>query len=297
MKRPLSMTGFGRGEKTGSGRSWVVEIRSVNHRYLDIKSKIPWKYAQLEEKIKTEIGAYHGRGHIDLVLGVSGAGADGVRLQANIPLAGEYYRCLQQLRDELGVAGDADLAMVASFRDVIVPATDDVIQEDLEELWPDIREALVAALENGLAMRENEGQSLKRDLVERLAGFTTIIAEVESAVPDVNRKRQESLLARLDTILSNAGIDPVRLAQEAAILVDKSDITEELVRIRSHISQFESILDSGEPVGRRLDFLVQEFLREINTMASKISDAAVAHRIVDLKNELEKMREQIQNLE
>ncbi len=295
MNRPLSMTGFGRGESTGDGRTWVVELRSVNHRFLDVKIRMPWKYAALEERVKQEVGRYHSRGHIDLTVSVNGTGGEGVRLEANLPLAREYHNCLRQIQQELQLTGVPDLAMVLSCREVIGPAAE--VEEDPDKVWPFINEALASALKGALAMRENEGRTLKADLLHRLETFAGTVARVEQAVPEINRKRRESLKERLDNLLEGVDIDPVRLAQEAAILVDKSDITEEMVRLRSHMDQLAGMLAAAEPVGRKLDFLVQEFLREINTMVSKIGNAAVAHHIVDLKNELEKMREQIQNLE
>ncbi|MCF6290272.1 MAG: YicC family protein [Desulfobacterales bacterium] len=295
MNRPLSMTGFGRGESSGDGRTWVVELRSVNHRFLDVKIRMPWKYAALEERVKRELGRYYGRGHIDLTVSSNGDGGAGVRLEANLPLAREYHNCLKQIHQDLQLTGAPDLAMVLSCRDVIGPAAE--VEEDLDRAWSFIGEALNRALKDALAMREKEGRTLKADLLGRLETFAGTVERVELAVPDINRKRQESLKERLDNLLQGVDIDPVRLAQEAAVLVDKSDITEEMVRLRSHMEQFAGMLAAAEPIGRKLDFLIQEFLREINTMVSKIGNAAVAHHIVDLKNELEKMREQIQNLE
>ncbi|OGQ96864.1 MAG: YicC family protein [Deltaproteobacteria bacterium RIFOXYD12_FULL_57_12] len=297
MQRPLSMTGFGRGESGGDGNKWVVEFRSVNHRYLDVKIKVPWKYAALEERIKQEIQQYHGRGHVDLFVNVNGADVQSGRLRANLTLAREYYDCLQAIKEELQIADQPDLAMLAAFRDVIILGQEDVVSEDLEMSWQYIREALVAALTNGLTMRENEGSALKEDLLHRLGSFAKTVNGIEAVIPELIRKRQEGLKDRLDNLLKGVDIDPVRFAQEVAILVDKADISEELTRLRSHLRQFEDFLNLGEPVGRRLDFLVQEFLRELNTMAAKVGDTTAAYQIVDLKNELEKMREQVQNLE
>lgn len=296
MKRPLSMTGFGRGEYEGGGKVWTVECRSVNHRFLDVKIKAPWKYAALEERIKSEIATYHARGHIDLFVSVNGGQSDEVRLAANLPLAREYFNCLQAVRRELDIAGEPDLTMLAAFRDIVGPV-EDAAAVDLDEIWAYIREALQAALAESLGMRENEGQTLRDDLLGRLDLFKQAAGQVEAALPGLIRKREETLKERLDKLLQGVDIDPVRLAQEAAVIVDKSDVTEELVRLRSHIIQFADFLDLDEPVGRRLDFLLQEFLREVNTMAAKISNAETAHLIVNLKNELEKMREQVQNLE
>ncbi len=297
MKRPLSMTGFGRGEYRGDDVAWTVEIRSVNHRFREIKIRIPRQYSGLEERIRQEVEAYYARGRLDISVEQSGESAAGINLRVNLALAREYLNCLNILRRELPLAGAPDLGMLMTFRDIINPAGETHGPADDDREWPAIRDALVAALQNALLMREDEGRFLKKDLRERIGGFGRTVKEIESAVPGLILKREKLLKERLDNLLKGVDIDPIRLAQEVAIIVDKSDVSEELVRLGSHISQFNDLLDSAEPVGRKLDFLMQEFLREVNTLASKISDAATAHIVVDLKNELEKMREQVQNLE
>ncbi|MDA8165417.1 MAG: YicC family protein [Desulfobacteraceae bacterium] len=294
MNRLLSMTSFGKGEKTAEGLTWTVEVRSVNHRYCDIHLKMSRQYAALEERIKKEIAAYYTRGHIDVTVNAAGHREQPVLLEVNLPLAREYHEGLLRIQRELGLPQAPDLALLASFRDIIAPVEG---EEDPDAVWPPVREALAAALEQGLAMRRQEGAALRADLLERLARFGETVGRIEAAVPDLAAKKQAQLQERLDNLLAGVDIDPARLAQEVALMADKADVTEELVRLRSHIVQFGSFLDSDEPVGRRLDFLLQEFLREINTLASKISDAAIAHQTVELKNEVEKMREQVQNLE
>jgi uncharacterized protein (TIGR00255 family) len=294
MNRPLSMTSFGQGEKKIDGTTWTVEIRSVNHRYSDIHLKLPRRLAALEERIKKEISSYHARGHIDVTVNAAGGQEETPRLAANLPLAREYYQSLLTIKQELGLPHPPDLALLASFRDVITPVER---SEDLEHLWSGIREALAAALEGGLVMRRQEGAALRQDLQARLASLAETVGSIEEVVPALIRKKQAALQERLDNLLQGVDIDPARLAQEIATMADRSDVTEELVRLRSHIRQFHHFLEIDEPAGRRLDFLLQEFLREINTLASKISDAAVAHQTVELKNEVEKMREQVQNLE
>ena len=294
MNRPLSMTSFGRGERTLGTTAWIVEIRSVNHRYLDVSCKLPRKYAPLEERIRKEVGVFYSRGHIDVMLSVVSSGAESLNLSVNLELARQYHESLCALSSTLGLAPPADLAMVAGFKDVITVAE---AEEDLEAVWPVIREAVVEALANGLAMREREGATLKADLLGRLAALSATADTVEAQAPELVSKKEKALKERLDNLLKGVDIDPARLAQEVAVMADKADVTEELVRLRSHCRQFSHFLDLDEPVGRRLDFLMQEFLREINTMASKINDAGVAHLAVELKNEVEKMREQVQNLE
>jgi len=291
------MTGFGRGERSGSGRTWSIELRSVNHRNLDIKVKMPWRFGVFEERIKKEIALYHSRGHVDIYVLVSDEAVEGQRLKADLGLAREYRDCLRRIKEELSLKGEPDLAMVSSFRDIITPAEKGLSPEDIENIWPDLRAALTVAIMDGLAMRESEGAALKNDLSARLRGFAETVKGIDARLPELMTKRETALKERLDTLLRGIDIDPARLAQEAAILVDKADITEELVRLRSHIDQFTGFLDSSEPCGRKLDFLLQEFLREVNTIASKSANADTAYQVVDLKNELEKMREQVQNLE
>lgn len=297
MKRPLSMTGFGRGECAGGGRKWTVELRSVNHRYLDIKIRIPKKYLVLEERIKKETASYHARGHIDLCLDVVEESSEGGRLKMDLSLAREYHKCLKILQREFCPSDGPDLATLTSYRDIITPADEVIDPETINEIWLVAKGALISALRSAAEMRENEGRALKEDLLQRVGNFGHTINRIEAYLPGMTGKKEAALKERLNNLLQDFDIDPWRLAQEVAVMADKLDVSEELVRLRSHMKQFEFFLELDEPVGRRIDFLLQEFLREINTMASKINDAETAHLIVDLKNELEKMREQGQNLE
>ncbi|MDH4321210.1 MAG: YicC family protein [Desulfobulbaceae bacterium] len=294
MNRPLSMTCFGRGECVAEATAWTVEIRSVNHRYCDISFKLPRKYAVLEERMKKEIMTFFSRGHIDVSLSYVSSGTGSANLQVNMDLARAYHQSLCALSEALALPTPTDVALVAGFRDVVVAAE---AEEDIEAIWPAVRTALLQALEGGQAMREREGATLKADLLARLQALEETANVVAGQAPELVRKKEMALKERLDNLLKGVDIDPARLAQEVAVMADKADVTEELVRLRSHCGQFSHFLALDEPVGRRLDFLMQEFLREINTMASKINDAGVAHLAVELKNEVEKMREQVQNLE
>jgi len=297
MGKPLSMTGFGRGEASGRGSSWIVELRAVNHRYLDIGIKLPRRFMGWEDRIKKEISACHTRGRIDVYVTFNDEGVAAARLKADLPLARQYFTCLQEIAADLAIPGEPDLAMLAAYRDIINPLDEEAGGEILEELWPIFREALAAALEECRKMRQSEGETLQMDLLARLNSFQQKIAAIDQALPQIMEKRETVLKERLDILLSGVDIDPVRFAQEVAILVDKSDVSEEIVRLGSHVEQFQNFLAADEPVGRRLDFLVQEFLREVNTIASKISNAETAHMTVGMKNDLEKIREQVQNLE
>ena len=292
MKRPLSMTGYGRGEATGA-KNWTVEVRSVNHKFLDLSTKIPRKYLGLEERIKKEISTHYSRGHVDVYVNPGAEAGDGIRLAANLPLARDYYRCLEAIRQELSLEAPT-LAMIQNYKEIIVAHEE---EEDLDAVWPQVSEALTQALTMAQGMREQEGAALKTELHQRLQEFTKTVETIAQDVPAIVQRRTEKLKERLAVLLQGVDLDPLRLAQEVAIMADKADVTEEVVRLRSHINRFFGFLEADEPVGRRLDFLLQEFLREINTLASKISDAPTAHLTVELKTEVEKLREQIQNIE
>lgn len=289
------MTSFGRGEYSANTRLWIAEVRSVNHRFCDIKIRLPRKYGVLEERIKKEITAAFNRGHIDVNIGYSGEDERAILLKTDLAFARQYHRCLQELNEDLGLNSPPDLAMIANYRDII---TSENQEEDLGEIWSDgIQQALRAALDDCAKMRQTEGNTLKEDLINRLGIVTDAADKITTMIPQLITEKQAALAERLDTLLQGVAIEQTRLAQEVAVMVDKGDVTEELVRLQSHIKQFAYFLDLDEPTGRRLDFLLQEFLREINTLASKITNAEVAYLAVEIKNELEKMREQVQNLE
>lgn len=292
---PKSMTGYGRGETESKNRMWTVEVRCVNNRFLDAKIKLPRDYSAFEDRVRKMIGEYHQRGRVDLAITVSGDFSDLVEVGVDTVVASSYKKALEKLAEELQLPGDLDVTTLASYPDVLVR---EQMREDLSQVGSYVESAVRDALENCLTMRIREGELLERDLVSRLTHFSSIIDVVEERIPGLVTQREQGLKERLGKLLDNVNMEPMRLAQEVAILADKTDVTEEIVRIRSHISQFTEIIQQqGEAVGRKLDFLIQEFLREVNTMASKINDAEVAHMTVELKSELEKMREQIQNIE
>jgi len=288
------MTGVGRGEARAEGRIWTAEVRTVNHRFLDQRVVLPRSFAALEERVRKLVAAHLDRGRVEVCVSLLGEAAAGPLLAVNSELAAQYYRCLRQLCDQLELSTRIQLSDMLTLRDVIT------LQEqapDLEGEWRLIGEAVAAALAECDRMREQEGMRLKEELLGRLASFAAIVDTIEEKIPRVLAQRQQELRNRVEKLLDGMDIDPMRLAQEAAIMADKSDVTEEVVRLRSHISQFRAFLDSDEPVGRRLDFLLQEFLREVNTLASKISNGDIAHLGVEMKNEIEKLREQVQNIE
>lgn len=292
--RPRSMTGFGRGEATDSNRTWTVEIRTVNHRFLDQRVVLPRAFAMLEERVKKTVASGQDRGRVEVGLSVSGKISAGPLLTVDMDLARQYHDCLQQLAEEFAVGPRLQMADMLTQRDIITIGEQ---SPDLEQEWPLVEQAIRAALAECIQMREQEGLTLKDDLLDRLDHFAAIVKEIETSIPQVLLQRQEELKTRVLKMLQGMDIDPMRLAQETAIMADKADVTEEVVRLASHISQFRAFLENDEPVGRRLDFLLQEFLREVNTLASKISNAEIAHLGVEMKNEIEKLREQVQNIE
>ncbi|MGR0480541.1 MAG: YicC/YloC family endoribonuclease [Candidatus Electronema sp. V4] len=292
--RPRSMTGFGRGEASEGGRSWTAEIRTVNHRFLDQRVTLPAAFAGLEERVKKLVAGQQDRGRTEICLTCQGEVSGAAQLTVDMELARQYHRCLLQLKEQLGLSGAVELRDLLAQRGIIVQQEQSL---DVEQEWPLIEQAVAAALVDCARMREQEGQALKAELNSRLDQFAALVAEIETAIPQLVAQRHQELKERVAKLLAGMDIDPARLAQEAAIMADKADVTEEIVRLSSHISQFRSFLDSDEPCGRRLDFLLQEFLREVNTLASKISNAAVARLGVEMKNEIEKLREQVQNIE
>ena len=289
-----SMTGFGRSEVENEGRVWTAEIRCVNNRYLDLKMKLPRGYNSLEEKIRKKVSKLHVRGRVDLFLSVSGDFSDLQEVKVNAELAKGYHTALKKLAETFHLPLELSAKNLATFPEVI---TREQKEDDLELIWPLVETVIDLALDNCTGMRSQEGEVLARDLQSRLDIFTATINTIEKDIPVLLEERQKNLGERLEKLLGNVQLDPTRLAQEVAVLADKTDVTEEIVRLRCHISQFSSFLQEPGGVGRKLDFLIQEFLREVNTLASKINDASIAHHTVDLKSELEKMREQVQNIE
>lgn len=289
-----SMTGFGRGEFEQNGRIWTAEIRCVNNRFLDIHIKMPRSYSGLEDKVRKKIAASHLRGRVDLFLNVQGDFSDLEKITINLSLAAKYRESLKDMADKLQLEDDISLTRLASYPEIIVR---EQAGEDLDTAWDIIEKTVDEALTNCEKMRQEEGLSLLHDLQQRLQLFIGNIEKIEMVVPELLEKREQSLRERLERLLPQIELDPMRMHQEIAIMADKTDVTEELVRLRSHISQFERFLDEDGAVGRKLDFLIQEFLREVNTLGSKINDAETAHLTVDLKSELEKIREQVQNIE
>ncbi len=289
-----SMTGFGRAESKVAEKIWVAELRCVNNRFLDVKMKLPKGYSSFEDRVRKLISSWHQRGRVDLTLTVSGDTSEMQQVTVNLELAKNYHHALASISSALQLPLALDAALVASYPDVLVREQE---SEDPERIWPGLEKVLKEALQGCDHMRLEEGRILQEDLLARLDQFVQTVDSIHHSIPGLLEQRRRNLEERLEKLLGQVQLDPARMAQEVAILADKTDVTEEIVRLRCHIKQLRSFFAEGTAVGRKLDFLIQEFLREVNTLASKINDAGIAHMTVDLKSELEKMREQVQNIE
>ncbi|MGE4560215.1 MAG: YicC/YloC family endoribonuclease [Desulfobulbus sp.] len=292
--RLRSMTGFGRGEAAENGRTWVAEVRTVNHRFLDQRVILPRLFSAMEEPVKKVVAGFLDRGRVDVTFSLQGVSSVEPQLVVNESVARQYHRCLRQLIDEYQLSSDVSLKDMLTLRDVI---SLEEPRPDMDTEWNLISQALEAALSDCNLMREKEGYALQQELLGRLRKFELIVLQIEENIPELQAQRQQELRTRVGKLLEGLDVDPIRLAQETAIMADKSDVTEEIARLHSHMDQFRAFLMSDEPVGRRLDFLLQEFLREVNTLSSKIANAGIAHLGVEMKNEIEKLREQVQNIE
>ncbi|MGM9618353.1 MAG: YicC/YloC family endoribonuclease [Oscillospiraceae bacterium] len=291
-----SMTGYGRGKQLLHGRDITVEVRSVNNRYLDCTVKMPRSYTFAEETIKSSVQKAVSRGKVDVFITVDSTGAEESVVQVNEPLARSYIDALRRLY-ELGdgmVKGNYYVTDLARLPDVLTVTK---AEEDLETVSADLCAVLEEALAAYNAMRALEGQKLAEDIGGRLAHIEELTAQVEARSPETVREYREKLEGRMKEVLQSTTIDESRILTEAAIFADKVAVDEETVRLRSHVSQLRSMLQAEEPVGRKLDFLIQEVNRESNTIGSKCSDVSIARVVVELKAEVEKIREQVQNIE
>jgi uncharacterized protein (TIGR00255 family) len=289
------MTGFGRGEAIEGSSTITAEVRSVNNRYLDVQIRSPRSLSALDNRIRKAVQDRFARGRIDVFINRSGGDSTTVRLVANNHVIGQYLEILNELKKRHSLTGKIDLSVVQALPDAITRLE---AQEDLESLWTLLVKALDRAMLGLQAMREDEGRTLVEDIVGRIDAIESMIRSVHARAPEIVVAAQKRMNDSLARILQNPP-DPARIAQEIAILAERTDVTEELTRLNSHQSQFRDLLSltTGEPVGRKLDFLIQEMVRETNTIASKAMDAEVSWSIVNIKAELEKIREQVQNIE
>jgi len=288
------MTGFGRGEgETSLGRV-SIESRSVNHRYCDISIKLPRRLAVFESRIRDIVRSEVSRGKIDIALRLDATGEGKVQLKADLHLAQQYYQALATIREQLRLRDKITLGMLAGAKDLIAGKEE---MEDVEPYWHEMEPILRQALRGMDDMKRSEGEVIAKDIRVRLKKITQEVDVIRQQFPSRLRAYQERLRERLLGVLSGLEVDPSRFQQEIAILAERTDITEEMVRAGSHLGQLADLMEKGESVGRKLDFLLQEINREINTTSSKANDAEISQRTVEIKSELEKVREQVQNIE
>ena len=289
-----SMTGYGRARETLNGRDITVEVRSVNNRYLDCTVKVPRAYIFVEDAVKSHVQKAVSRGKVDVFITIDATAADETVVAVNEPLARGYYQALTQLRDMFSLQDDLTAATLARFPDVLTVTK---AEEDLESVATDICAVLDDALAAYNAMRTTEGGKLSEDIAGRAATIEAVVGKVEERSPQTVAAYREKLLARMQEVLQSTAVDESRILTEAAIFADKIAVDEETVRLRSHIAQLRTMLQSEQPIGRKLDFLIQEVNRECNTIGSKCNDLTIAQDVVNMKAEVEKIREQVQNIE
>lgn len=290
------MTGFGRGEFQDNEHRLIVEIKAVNHRYNEIVIRMPKNLGPLEDKIRRSVSNLLVRGRIDVFITMDEYGQKKKAVRIDKELAIAYNKALKDLGDLFSISVNDNIQQIAKFPDVIKV---EEVTEDVLILWPKLTHAVKIALTNLMSMRLAEGRNIQQDLVLRITDIESYITAVEKRAPQVLVEYKEKILGRMRELLATIGEEPDagRLLQETAIFADRTSITEELVRLKSHLTQFRVALNADDAVGRKLDFIVQEINRETNTIASKANDFNVANIVVEIKSEIEKVREQIQNIE
>ena len=289
-----SMTGYGRARQERNGRNITVEVRSVNNRYLDCTVKMPRAYIFAEDAMKALVQKYISRGKVDVFVTVDAVTADQTVVQVNEPLARSYYQALSRLREMFSLEDELSASTLARFPDVLAVTK---AEEDLEMISADICAVLEEALTAHRQMRSVEGEKLFSDIAGRADIIESVVAKVEERSPQTVSEYRARLEAKMREVLQSTTIDESRILTEAAIFADKIAVDEETVRLRSHLSQLRTMLSGDEPVGRKLDFLIQEVNRECNTIGSKCNDLTIARDVVNMKAEVEKIREQVQNIE
>lgn len=289
-----SMTGYGRSQKIINGRDISVEIRSVNHRYYEYSSRIPRTYSYIDEKLKALLKSSVSRGKVEVSVTINNIEGKDSQIAVNKGIAEGYVTALRSISDELGLVDDLTLSKLIRIPDIFnIQKTPD----DEEQIWADVSEVTAEALERFIAMRETEGERLKNDILEKADFIIERVGMVEEQSPLTVEAYRNKLYKKLSEILADKNIDEQRIITEAAIFSEKIAVDEETVRLRSHVAQLRDILESDEAVGRKLDFIVQEINREVNTIGSKAQDLNITRIVVDMKSEIEKIREQIQNVE
>ena len=289
-----SMTGFGRAEGATTLGKVVVESRSVNHRYCDINIKLPKRLSLFENRVKEIVRSQVSRGRIDVSLRLDGVGEERVQLSVDLDLAEQYYRVLRDLKERLQLKDEVTLALLAGAKDLITAKEE---SGDIEPYWQEVLPILKQSFKNMDDMKRLEGESLTKDLQQRLEHIAQQLQIIKQQFPSRLKATFTRLHDRLRSLLEGMESDPLRFQQEVGFLAERMDITEEIVRGESHLAQFGTLLGGNEPVGRKMDFLLQEINREINTVSAKANDAEISQNVVEIKSELERIREQVQNIE
>ena len=291
----ISMTGFGRGEFKNDNYHFLVECKTINHKYCDINVRLPRKISFLEDKIRNYVKNFVKKGRVDLYIKLDLIGSEDVNLKFDDKLATQYVNILKEIKEKFDLQDDISVMNVAKFPEIVKCEEK---EEDEDLYWSMLKEALDMSMEKLTQMRKEEGEKLAIDTIERCDILANLIDEIEKHSNTVVDEYREKLNSRISEILENPSIiDENRLAQEVAIFADKSSITEEIVRFRSHIEQLRKTVEKNDSIGRKIDFLIQEMNREVNTTGSKSSNINITNLVVEVKSELEKIREQIQNIE
>lgn len=289
-----SMTGYGKGNDIINGKDITVEIKSVNHRYFEYSSRMSRFFSFLDDRIKRQVNESISRGKVEIALFVKSVEQSDIIISADIPLAKSYYTALCDIADSLNLARPQDAVTISKCDGVIAQYKG---EEDTERTWLAVSKVLDKAIQEFIAMRKIEGEKLYEDVIMRIDNIEDIVGQIEKIAPLRAQKYQEKLFQKMQSILQDQQIDTQRILTEAAIFADKVAVDEETVRLRSHIEQYRDILNSPTSQGRKLDFLTQELNREANTISSKANDLEVTRLTVEIKSEIEKIREQIQNME
>ena len=294
MGKLLSMTGYGNAKGSVEGQEITVELKSVNNRYLDCSVRLPRNFLFAEDTVKQAVSAGVSRGKVDVFVSAQASQDSGTVVSVNEELARGYRDAVARIAETLGLESGLNAFSLARFPDVLTVERREL---DKDKAAAALSEITAKAVEEFNAMREREGERLRRDMLGKLETIEGLVSVVEERSPQTVKEYRERLEARLRDILADRALDEQRVITEAAIFADRTAVDEETVRLRSHIAQFRTMLEEGSPIGRKMDFLVQEFNRESNTIGSKCSDASLAKVVVDLKSEIEKIREQLQNVE
>ncbi len=289
-----SMTGYGTAKGKIEDLDITIELKSVNNRYLDTSVRVPRGFVFLEDKIKSTIQSKLSRGKIDVFVTIDSSSSEDLIVRINEPLARGYIEALKTLSEEFELSNNVDAVTISRFPDVLSLEKKEL---DMDAVSAGVQELTLEAVADFDRMRAIEGEKLQQDLYEKISCIESLLSKIEEEAPKTVEEYQDRLLQKMKDVLEDSSVDENRIIQEAAIYADHIAINEETVRLHSHIAQLKMMIEQGSPIGRKMDFLIQEFNREANTIGSKCQNSEVAHYVVDMKSEIEKMREQVQNIE